>query len=126
MKLPRFSVRTLLVLVALIGIVLNAVVLLKRRGIYLSQASTWRGTEQHYHDNILRIQKVILELEELIATQKANGEDMTRHEELLRFYAGCLITARSGANAAATSKRRYERAARFPWLGVPPAPPEPK
>jgi hypothetical protein len=97
MRLPGFRVRTLMIVVAIIAALCYCRILQRRRTEFLSRATNLANNEQFYRG--------------LEPVRSATAQRL----EFLRL-----------AERFAKQRRAYERAARYPWLPVPPEPPEPK
>jgi hypothetical protein len=99
--MPRFTVRRLMIAVAIIGLALALAVMLKRSGEFRALAE-----KQAYY-----------EAGSLAYADDARGEGgdpqrVARGEQMAAYHRAL--------------KAKYERAARYPWLPVEPDPPEPE
>lgn len=104
MPIPRFHLRTLLIVVAILAVIVD---LERRREFFLSLAA------QHSR----------LSNEEFLAGSLVQS----RHHFVLSTPERAMVDAHERLGAYHSKLRaKYERAARYPWLPVPPDPPEPK
>jgi hypothetical protein len=113
MQIPRarFTVRRMMVAVAIVGVLLAVGELMRRRAVYLDRAERYQsmakprfGWTPPFDANEAEVRKAIAEFR---ATREA---DLNRPEvqRWLRLA------------------RKYDHAARYPWLPVAPDPPEPE
>ena len=99
---PRFTVRRLMVAVAIVGVLLGASLGLQRRRGWLQGLS-----ERHQvRAQLCEVNKFIGEIDRKPAAWIAKNHARFEHHLAMM--------------------RKYERAARYPWLPVTPNPPEPE
>ena len=115
MRLPRlhFTVRWLMVAVAIAGLLVSFVVLLRRRAHYQVQMALHRDQEESYLE-IARVVGQRLEQLEGAGRQNMGGQ--------LRVYGESI---RAQAEYSAAQRAKYQRASDRPWLSVAPDPPKP-
>ena len=105
MKLPRFRTRTLMIAVAVVGLTFGGLAGLLRME---QRRQTFRAlARNHQHREIVNN----LTLVGLVAHRAAKA-DTERHRMLAEYHRAL--------------NQKYRRAALYPWLPVPPDPPEPK
>jgi hypothetical protein len=102
---PRFGVRWLLALVAGVAVLIGA----SREALRLYRISTYSRGMANYHG----INEQSWAKEVRLSTARGEPEDL-------------LEIQRSRAAFHHTSRLKYERWTRYPWLSVEPVPPEPK
>jgi hypothetical protein len=100
MKLPRFTVRRLMVAVAIVGLTLGFEVIRRRRVAFLEIA--------RLNDNTASV----------LRSELSESDEPGPH--------GDPITMRRLADYCDAMRKKYELAARYPWLPVEPDPPEPQ
>jgi hypothetical protein len=110
MRLSRFTTRRLMVLVAMAAVCMGLTVTLQRRQRYLVLAEQYAAKEKfcRAYQSLSPLSKGFV-----VTDTNRSGEiiSVTRVAELERY---------------AHLRKKYERAARYPWLSVPPDPPAPK
>lgn len=106
MPLPRFHLRTLMVVIVFIGLVMGAGIAVLRLD---DKARGYRRKAMTYRQNVVSFRSVIWNLE-----KTAPGP-----------HYGRLPLLRKRADYQAFLRDKYERAARSPWLPVLPDPPMP-
>jgi hypothetical protein len=94
---PRFSLRWMMIGVAVVGIMLGFEITRRRQEGFLSMARLWDNTE--------------------FTSRQAADSTPGPH--------GDPVAMRRLAEYAHNLRMKYERAARYPWLPVEPDPPEP-
>src|SRR5262245_38985812 len=105
MRLPRFTTRRLMVLVAVVAVLLCVGRLVQQRLAYQRLAA-----EHAISEATLRYREAAqIRMWRIGKTARSEWE-----------------TSRTRADFHAAWKRTYERAARYPWLPVPPDPPSPE
>jgi len=111
MRLPRFTTRRLMVLVAVAGMTFAMVALRRRSERYAEIAADFRATWQQHRDARERNIPTFVKDDANISTlfRRTSDRDANRWIE---YY-----------DARAS---QFENAARYPWLPVPPDPPEPE
>jgi hypothetical protein len=102
MRLPRFTVRRLMVAVAIVGVLLAAVLGLERRREWLRRLSQRHESRAMVCD----MEKLIGAMNRQPATWLANRQARLEYHKSLA--------------------RKYRQAASHPWLPVAPDPPEPE
>jgi hypothetical protein len=107
MRMPRFrfTVRRMMVAMAVVAVLCGGEVLRRRRAFYLERADLYAKHEDGYLRSVADLTKLAKEV------------------PALREAASNI---RQLAERAAARRRCYERAARYPWLAIPPDPPEPE
>jgi hypothetical protein len=141
--MPRFriTVRRMMVAVAVVAILLGAIDLYRRRAYYLENVNVHSQVAETYADLGARLAGERSRWFEPIETLpdgtsvKIVGEGPDRQV----FYPPQSATPLGEAEAASLAARckreaesygrdarRYERAARYPWLPLAPRPPDPK
>ena len=111
MYLPRFRLRSLMVAVAVAGVVIGGESMRRRRVDYLRQAQ--------YHAHLQ--QRLVVFSPGWIPETEA--EDERYRQAISRFFA--KMASRPWTVYHARMKGKYLRAADRPWLPVVPDPPEP-
>lgn len=101
MCLPRFRVRTLMVLVAVAASVFTAIALYQRRAQFLQRSWEYEYGEGDYLYNANAYERL------------GQSPQLVRHLRKRANYYGGLAT-------------KYRYSARYPWLPVAPDPPAPK
>jgi hypothetical protein len=161
MKLPRFRLRTLMIVVAIIAIAAYGDVLRRRRAEYLRRAAALAMPEQASRGARDSNKKMLTEFKEKFEQRKdwerrnvdqlkrmaeddlLSSETQAKWRDLQRMAEQSLgeseqrqdeLTSSVNAEIARWSRsydhfsalrRKYERAARYPWLPVSPDPPDP-
>jgi len=119
MRLPRFRLRTLLVAVAIAGLVCGGEVMRQRRTTFLERAA--------YH---ARLEREDLESAAHFAFwARRLPPNEVMHRRLKGGSEDYHDYALDSSHTAEVNRRlrlKYERAARHPWLPVPPDPHEPQ
>ena len=105
----RFTVRGMMVAVAIVGMACGGELIRRRRNYYLNEADTYAYGERIFRES---------------ADEPLEGcrAGQVSREAQARFKVETLATA----DHYAALKRKYARAARYPWLPVAPDPPEPE
>lgn len=115
---PHFTMRTMMVAVALVGLLLAAwkevPILFARHTEYSSLARMWAHSERHEIGFIRDVPYTLRELKDTPENReyRATLEERLCHSRLCVPYLHAM-------------RLKYERAARFPWLDVAPDPPGP-
>jgi hypothetical protein len=137
-RLPRlrFTIRWMMVVVAIVALALGSTLWgLKMRRLarsYALRASMSKQLESKHRGLEARVTGAVQEIEEL---QQEIGEPGPVREEpsfaaigldQMRLISEYAAHSRRLADHHATLRRKYERAARYPWLPVDPDPPEPE
>ena len=126
MRRPRLTIRAMMVVVALVALLIAGGmwgVKMRRRSADYRRAAALQCAR-------LEIESLKwLRSDEEHAARYAelaglNGDDLWK--ELLRVRVDRVRVDRERAPYHAEARRRYERAARYPWWGEPELPPEPK
>jgi len=107
MRLPRMTTRRWMIAVAVVGLVLTGLDLERRR-------SRYRGLAAHYRTLVAGVQEI--EGGPLAGKMFRNPPG--------KSYA--VVESRDLVQFRRTMAAKYERAARYPWLPVPPDPPPPE
>ena len=114
MRLPRFTTRRLMVLVAVVGIVLGVTVRLHRlRAGHEAHAAKFAEREALYRSMLAGFDRWVV---------KCRGLKTEDDSETLRLRRESIVT---GREYYAALRRKYDRATQYPWLTVPPDPPAP-
>ena len=114
MRLPRMTTRRWMVVVAVIGLLVGGGVRLKRRRDYfLSLARS-------------HAQKMPSSTAEGKALRSRFGSTSRMSGEEILLLSRDFDRLRNRADHHAALRRKYERAARYPWMSVEPDPPEPE
>jgi hypothetical protein len=109
MKPPRFSLRWLMVAVAVAAMLIGGVVLWRKRSLHLERATVEAASE-------MQSRALIKVYESAITTSAAPSvADGYRH---------WVEVHREEADYHGMLRSKYERAARHPWLSVAPDPPK--
>jgi hypothetical protein len=107
MRLPRFSVRRLMVAVAMVGVILATILGVERRRVAFQRLRWWyQGQASVYYSKKFDAERNTLE-------SNRRSTDTVSELQLLEDY----YWAMAG---------KYELAADRPWLPVAPDPPKPK
>jgi hypothetical protein len=107
----RFTVRGMMVAVAIAAVIMGAATLMVRRRGYLALAEKYTVEERLY----------------VVSARGAERDrDKRGSEAVVRTWAQRAVRLAGEAREAARLRMKYERAARYPWLPVAPDPPEPK
>lgn len=108
MRLPRISIRSIMIIVAAVGIALWGMLIRQRSRLYSAQASRHRFIEEIslYNYNFLKSQLT------KDVSDNYNLNKKIQEERSYAVYEGDL-------------RRKYQRGARYPWLIVEPDPPAP-
>jgi hypothetical protein len=111
MKPPRFSLRWLMVAVAVAALLLGGVVLWRKRILHLERANVEAASEMQSR-----------------ALIKVYGSAVTTSAapSVAEGYRHWVEVFREEADYHGMLRRKYERAARYPWLSVAPDPPRPE
>jgi hypothetical protein len=125
MRLPRvrFTVRRMIVVVAVIAAVLGGgieVERLRRPYLYRQEAAKFAGNGRYWYERFLDYQQAIMGSKKLTHTGDSSTEEMAEAEmgEAARRYREIIWWS-------SKMKEKYERAASRPWESVPPGPPRP-
>jgi hypothetical protein len=110
MSTPRFRLRTLLIAVAVVGVVLGAGMMRRRRSILHEKAAHHRAIGRRQAAKVRGIEEL--------------ARAATTAREAAETRADARVEARIGEYHAALA-RKYQRAAARPWLPVAPDPPPP-
>ncbi len=140
MRVPRFrfTMRWLLVAVAIVALVCGAEALRRRRSIYRREQSAWsrlknwaaRDVERYdrWEEQSLRgmreMQALYERFRELDGARRARDESRRQSEEAAEYH-GRAVRERALIQYYSRMEAKYERAARYPWLPVTPDPPDP-
>src|SRR5205085_237360 len=111
MHLPRFRIRTLMVAVTGAGIILGCLQMQRRRASYLDRAHRF-ADESRGMSNMLATPDCTV--------WYGTPEEIERYQREARAYEIRL------AEYFDELSKKYEYAARYPWLPVAPDPPEPQ
>jgi len=136
---PRFTVRRMMVAVAIMAAVLGAgkwlIGLERRRGLFLDRASSHRATVRYYASRIALLRQRAAEASHHVAyysRRRVPHFSRQEAEEQRRCYEA-FVRRLSIEERRSERKlldhiglaRKYERAAARPWLDIPPDPPMP-
>lgn len=146
---PRLSLRTLIALVAIVALGIGGYVMKRRRDNFLSKVALFAILEQESIEaekaaiaaaqssrEFAKAQR--LRLQDYLEQQKDSSipefakappppeGEPDEHEAQAKKSDENANYARRHVARSRQLKLRYERAARFPWLFVPPDPPEPE
>jgi hypothetical protein len=138
MRMPRFrfTVRGMMVVVAVACLALGLEQMRKRRSLYLATAGAWSETEADYlgeaghnEDYATRMEEIVVRYRRaLVEIGPLSGEAEERIQAGGKEASEYRVEAeqyRARSAWAAELRRKYVRAARYPWLPVPPDPPPP-
>jgi hypothetical protein len=138
MRLPRFrfTLRRLMVAVAIAGFAFAAGLMWQRSAYYRSRAE-YHASKLSLRETVVRNWQPMLENESLILvklhnthTDLAVGMDraveIRRYERLATKHRGYVAISTVLARYHSEMTRKYRRLAVYPWLPVEPDPPEPK
>jgi hypothetical protein len=98
---PRFTVRRLMIAVAVVGLALATAIMMRR-------SDEFRALAEEQADN----EAASLEYADDARGEHGDQQRVARGEQMAVYHRALKI--------------KYERAARYPWLPVAPDPPEPK
>jgi hypothetical protein len=115
-RIPRFRLRTMVILVALTGSLMGLRVALERRRGYRRLREQYSG-ESRFHQNMAHS----LRRSSDMLKRMASHQDNPNRE----IQAKAAIIDIAVAEYHDAMSRKYRQAARSPWLAVPPDPPEP-
>jgi hypothetical protein len=127
---PRFRLWMLMVLVATVAVAMG---LQRRRADFLDRAGQHRRMEQSFHEEF-RGASAALEVQPQsgiwdVSEDLTSGCGWARYKGVLfqgKERVSTLIAALDQMEAHhAMLRKKYEQAARYPWLPVPPDPPPP-
>lgn len=115
---PRFRLRTLLVLVALVALGLGGELMRRRRVRYLQAAAEHAQGEA---DTL----KAIAQSNSMVAELARSEEERKDYSKEIELFGRAAAYGRLWATYYAEMRRRFEDAAAHPWRGDPKAIPEP-
>jgi hypothetical protein len=131
MRVPRFRLRlrTLMIAVAVVG-ALFALSIEARRLSQVSlghrkRAQLMRLEEEYWASKAKSHEAMIRAIEATDANNEVKREQISATAARLRIGFGMAMTDRNVTHFK-TLRLKYERAARYPWLSVPPDPQPPK
>jgi hypothetical protein len=127
MRLPRlrFSVQGLMVVVAVVAALLGLYLLKQRRDRYLNRVMVWRSAEESILKLAQSVDRRIVQFDGEVKREQAATPRSLQIAAMARELQDFAAGVRSKGEQAASIRRKYERAARYPWLPVSPDPPEP-
>lgn len=108
----RCSIRLMMLVVALAGVLAGVKELSRRRLYYLERAKAVARAENGYASEAARIEEQVRSGSSIIVS---GCEGVNDPDWLIREY-------RKRADVCNAAKRRFEYAARYPWLAVEPVP----
>jgi hypothetical protein len=126
MRHPRITIRRWMIAVAVVGIAVGVVSMVRRSWRLLALAEIHAREEReaidvHSRPGVLRAAAVNMVYEK--PRREPGG---ARFEEVQEFFGQMLASWQRRADYHGAMRRKYERAARCPWLWVEPDPPEPQ
>ena len=132
----RFTVRRMMVAVAIVSILIGAEAMRRRREVLASKASSSRlrqGVNQRMVEEWDRLMpkviRIVRESERLASSRPGDDEakrSLSKTERKYQSVTREVKTYERNARHWQMVAEKYERAARYPWLPVAPDPPEPK
>jgi hypothetical protein len=128
MRLPRFTTRQLMAVVAVCGVASGLGVMAWRSSVYRSLAARHSRHEEGMRREVEELEENLANVPDRIAKSREAG-DVEEEEAWLRGvtqWQEKLSPYRREIQRAGQLREKYERAARYPWLPVAPDPPEPK
>lgn len=150
MRLPRFRVRTLLVLVAVAGVLYGGEVLRRRRVRFLQKEALYARFSRAFLSDAATVRDDISEARAELARMRARdrwaaseiqrlekqygishqpkteqGTGYEVHEQALAGMAKIVQKSVQHADYYRGLEHKYARAARYPWLMIEPDPPVP-
>jgi hypothetical protein len=138
MRLPRlrFTIRWMMVVVAIVALALGSTLWgLKMRRLarsYALRASTAKQAETNYRGLETKVTRAVREIElgqKMIEPRPVREEPRFASIALdhqMRRALGLAAYLKRLGDHHATLRRKYERAARYPWLTIEPGPPWPE
>jgi uncharacterized protein (TIGR03067 family) len=128
MRLPCFRLRTLLVAVALAALICGGLALQRRRATFLARAQAQAVDLRRWTTFAGAASSIARMFRDMEVQSRESPNNPELREEILeglRYYEASDDEDRRRIAYHAALKARYERAARYPWLIVPPDPPPP-
>jgi hypothetical protein len=129
-RLPRFRIRTLMVVVALAGVIAGTLVgcarMAARRQRFNALAKAHGSDELVARSLAKMAYDQIDTLAAMRKAEEANGNPPDPWDDVIAQARLQATHSCAFADYHAALKRKYEHAARRPWLPVPPDPPEPE
>jgi hypothetical protein len=124
MQSPRFTIRTLMVAVAVVGVIVAGGVecnrLYRLSALYQIRASGFASLDDGYRQDFLDREQV---LAQWVAQKPRTPEEKQRMREALEWD---LPLQTEWIQYSHAMRTKYERTARYPWLPAAPDPREPK
>ena len=137
MRLPRFRLRTLMILVMLAGVGVGGLVFWRRAAEYRRFAEQWgpleRLSEESLQIAVSRFEATKVRRErvlKLVASEPEYGRHLSEYNLVLmdeaKLAADSAERARTDLTYVRSMRLKYDRAARYPFLPVAADPPEPE
>lgn len=127
MPRPRFNLRWLMLAVAVVGLACGGEVMRRRADKFTERAAYFAREEQMSRWGVEALEEQIADsLMDLESHRKNKSKPKVDLNSWVLFWEARLKARCVIANQKASLRRKYERAARYPWLPVAPDPPEPK
>jgi hypothetical protein len=128
MRLPRFTTRRLMAVVAVFGVASGLGVMAWRSSVYRSLAAWHSRHEEGMRREVEELEENLANASGRISKSRESG-DVEEEAAWLRGVAQWqekLTPYRREIQKAGRLREKYQRAARYPWLPVAPDPPEPE
>ena len=122
MKLPRFRLRTLLILVMLAGIAEQENAALHMRSVEYGRLAARAEFNENSYDNMAKLDEEFAGMR----IDAGSSEERSEFDRGRRKAAREAVDFRARRDYHASLKLKYRRAASHPWLPVAPDPPEPE
>lgn len=128
MRMPRFRIRTMMIVVAMGALSLWGAMETRRlhrwSSYYRQRAANAQKGETEQRRRIARAVQAIRDLEVLLGENPPKGKDFFRRA--IKSLKADIARRPEGVSYYARLRRKYERAARYPWLAVEEDPEEPE
>jgi hypothetical protein len=137
MRRPRFRLRTLLIAAAVVGLSVGVLTLRQRSAEYRERAAL-HAEEKRKHMELVnfcgylqnQFENGFICVDEYIRLVRPSAQDLADYRggatEAIELARKELASERAGASYHENLKRKYDRAARYPWLSIEPDPPAPE
>jgi hypothetical protein len=129
MRLPRFTLRRMMVVVAVAGLGLGIEMTRERRVVLLAiesrhaaDAAMYRQSSNLYASNARKQRDLASKLREGFATERDRAKEL---DQVAKLIDGEAHGYRNLADYHQAMQSKYRQAARFPFLAVEPDPPSP-
>jgi hypothetical protein len=126
-RIPRFHLRTLLIVMAITGLAFGGEVMRRRRVRWFSQAaSRYYSREQNLRESLDVAESRLCAFRDRYSAAKGEGQDASKLRRLVIVAEGIIATLRKKLAHDVMMRSKYERAACYPWFPVEPDLPEPE